>query len=199
MWYEFCLITDRSIVQVDHCSGQPVTDKDKMFTKTFTPRKHQAAQYNTTEHFSPVPFQSLACAVCILIPFNQSSFLDLFLFVFTAPFYRLPVLIQLKASARNTHQTISYLLLIPQSVQGQDFQCCVRNDKRTIRRSIPPLGVSVFSPRDYPKSFNPSRPDFLLNFTLWFCTFDFKFFTFPTYDIRHTQYEINLRLINPLF
>ena len=83
MWYEFCLITDKSIVQVDHCSGQSVTDKDKMFTKTFTPRKHQAAQYNTTEHFSPVPFQSLACVVCILIPFNQSSFLNLFLSAFT--------------------------------------------------------------------------------------------------------------------
>jgi len=83
MWYEFCLIKDRSIVQVDHCSGQSVTDKDKMFTKTFTPRKHQAAQYNTTEHFSPVPFQSLACAVCILIPFNQSSLLNLFLSAFT--------------------------------------------------------------------------------------------------------------------
>lgn len=83
MWYEFCLITDRSIVQVDHFSGQSVTNKDKMFTKTFTPRKHQAAQYNTTEHLSPVPFQSLACAVCILIPFNQSSFLNLFLSAFT--------------------------------------------------------------------------------------------------------------------
>jgi len=120
MWYEFCLITDRSIFQVDHCSGQSVANKDKMFTKTFTPRKHQAAQYNTTEHLSPVPFQSLACVVCILIPFNQFSFLDLFLSVFTTPFYRLAVLIQLKASARNTHQNLRLInpLFSPASQMG---------------------------------------------------------------------------------
>lgn len=85
MWYEFCLIKVRSIFQVDHFSGQSVTNKDKMFTKTFTPRKHQAAQYNTTEHLSPVPFLSLACAVCILVPFNRSSLLKLFLSAFTCP------------------------------------------------------------------------------------------------------------------